>query len=74
MTKNCNIIMPRKCVNSSNNFCYVCGGIKFSSQEHNLMPLMKTAHHHYFGMNIGYQDKSWAPHICCNSCSEILRE
>ena len=20
------------------------------------------------------QDKSWAPHICCNSCSVILRE
>jgi hypothetical protein len=72
--KNCNINMPRKCVNTKSNFCYICEGIKFSLQKRNLMPLMKTAYHHYFGMKVGDQDKSFAPHICCNSCSVILRE
>lgn len=66
--------MPRKCVNSVNNFCYICGEITFSSQKRNLTPLVKTAYQHYFGMKVGDQDKSWAPHICCNSCSVLLRE
>ena len=66
--------MPRKCVNLVNNFCYICGEITFSSQKRNLTPLVKTAYQHYFGMKVGDQDKSWAPHICCNSCSVILRE
>ena len=25
-------------------------------------------------MKVEDQDKSWGPHICCNSCSVILRE
>ena len=66
--------MPRKCVNSVNSFCYICGEITFLAQKRNLTPLVKTAYYHYFGIKIGDQDKSWAPHICCNSCSVILRE
>ena len=72
--KICYIKMPRKCVNLVNNFCYICGEITFSSQKRNLTPLVKTAYHHYFGMKVGDQNKSWAPHIRCNSCSVILRE
>ena len=66
--------MPRKCVNMVNNFSYICGEITFSSQKRNLAPLVKTAYLHYFGMSVGDQDKSWAPHICCNACSVTLRE
>lgn len=27
-----------------------------------------------FGCKIGDQDKSWAPHICCNTCATNLRQ
>lgn len=57
-----------------NNFCYICGEITFCSQKRNLTPLVKTAYQHYFGMKVGDQDKSWAPHICCNACSVTLRQ
>ena len=74
MIKNCNVNMPRKCVNSRSNCCYISAGITFSSLKRNLTPLVKTAYHYYFGMKVGDQDKSCAPHICCNSCSVISRE
>ena len=28
----------------------------------------------YFGMKMGDQDKSWAPHFCCGSCRSTLEE
>lgn len=66
--------MPRKCVNSVDSFCYICGEITFLAQKRKMTPIVKTAYEHYFGVKVGDQDKSWAPHICCNSCSVILRE
>lgn len=65
--------MPRQCLNKSDNFCYICGDVTFAAQKRPMTPLVKTAYHHYFGMKVGDQDKTWAPHICCNSCSVILR-
>lgn len=64
--------MPRKCVNSVDNFCYVCGEVTFASQKRELTPLIKTAYYHYFDCKID-EDKPWAPHICCNSCAVNLR-
>ena len=52
--------------NLVSNFCYICDEITFSSQKHNLMPLLKTASQHYFDVKVVDKDKSWAPHICCN--------
>lgn len=60
--------MPRKCVNRSDSFCYVCGKVTFASQKRALSPIVKKAYH----CKVGDQDKSWAPHICCNSCSANL--
>ncbi|KAK5643931.1 hypothetical protein RI129_007776 [Pyrocoelia pectoralis] len=62
--------MPRKCVNSVNNFCYVCGEVTFASQKREFTPLIKTAYYHYFYCKI-HEDKSWAPNICCNSCASM---
>jgi len=28
----------------------------------------------YFGCKIDDQDKSWAPHVCCNTCATNLRQ
>jgi hypothetical protein len=65
--------MPRKCVNCADNFCYVCGKITFASTKLAITPIIRKAHNLYFGCKIGDQDKSWAPHICCNSCVTNLR-
>ena len=66
--------MQRKCVNSTDNFCYICGEVTFSSQKRAITPIIRKAYHLYFGCQIGDQDKSWAPHICCNTCAANLRK
>lgn len=35
---------------------------------------VKKAYFKYFGVLIGDQDKQWAPHVCCVSCSVSLVE
>jgi hypothetical protein len=67
------IRLQRKCVNSADNFCYICGEVTFSSQKHAIIPIIRKACHLYFGCQTGNQDKSWAPHICCNICAANLR-
>ena len=64
--------MPRKCVNAADNFCYICGKITFASQKRIITALVRKAYHLYFGCKIGDQDRSWAPHICCNTCATNL--
>ena len=34
----------------------------------NLTKSVKVAHKHYFGCKVGDQDKTWAPHVCCENC------
>ena len=58
----------RECKNSPNCFCYVCGF--YISGKHNTYKIVKgtkywTAYRLYFGMDIGDQDKPWAPHVIC---------
>jgi len=62
------INMPRKCVNSSDPFCYICGEVTFKSRRRSFTPLIKNCYEHYFGCKVGDQDKSWAPHFCCVTC------
>lgn len=35
---------------------------------------VKRAYHQYFGMKIGHQEKAWAPHMVCKTCTEYLRQ
>ena len=65
--------MSRKCVNSRDTFCYVCGEYTLKSQRKTISPLIRKAYELYFGCKVGDQDKSWAPHICCSSCAANLR-
>ena len=65
----------RECKNSPNCFCYVCGF--YISGKHTTYKIVKgtkywTAYRLYFGMNIGDQDKPWAPHVICGSCRSNL--
>src|ERR1043165_5263581 len=65
--------MPRKCINSADSFCYVCGKATISTQKRSTTPVIRKTYHCYFGCKIGDQDKSLAPHICCNTCACNLR-
>jgi len=64
--------MPRKCLNSSDLFCYMCSEITFKSRRRSFTPLFKKCYEHYFGCKVGYQDKSWAPDFCCVTCARLL--
>jgi len=66
--------MPRNCVNSPGNFCYICEEVTFSTRKHPSTPMVKKAYECYFGCKVGDQDKKWAPHVSCISCANILRE
>jgi len=39
-----------------------------------ITPLVKNAHHAYFEMKLGDQDKKWAPHIVCCTCYKNLTQ
>ena len=65
----------REFKNSPNCFCYICGF--YISGKHTTYKIVKetkcwTAYRLYFGMDIGDQDKPWAPHIICGSCRSNL--
>jgi hypothetical protein len=42
-------------------------------QQNNKTNVIKNVYNEYIGINFGDQDKSWAPHIACRSCVEILQ-
>ena len=65
----------RGCKNPTDIFCYVCGfyvGGKQISYKIQRSTKYSLAYHLYFGMPIGDQDKSWAPHIICGNCRSLL--
>lgn len=65
----------RLCKNSADTFCYVCGEyISAKSVSYKIIMGNKfcLAYNAYFGMPIGDQDKSWAPHVSCGSCRSTL--
>ncbi|UYV75209.1 hypothetical protein LAZ67_12002923 [Cordylochernes scorpioides] len=53
--------------------------LKYSSEKsakrlhrRNLTPLIKKCYELYFGCKVGDQDKTWAPHHCCEICARRL--
>ena len=64
--------MSRKCLNSPDSFCYICGELTVKAEKTALTPLVKKAYNFYFGCKVGNQDKKWAPHICCQRCLRLL--
>jgi hypothetical protein len=42
-------------------------------QRNNITNFVKNVYQEYFGIHLGDQNKSWAPHIACRSCVESLR-
>ncbi|GFV20683.1 uncharacterized protein TNCV_777281 [Trichonephila clavipes] len=64
----------RGCVNSPNCFCYICGSYTVKKQQRNISNCVQKVYFAYFGINLGDQDKSWAPHVVCSVCIEELRQ
>ena len=63
----------RKCVNSPDSFCYICGKYMVIKQQLNITDFVKKVYFAYFGLKLGDQDKVWAPHKVCKRCVEDLR-
>ena len=63
----------RKCLNSPDSFCYICGSFTIPSQRANISAFVKQAYFAYFKVKLGDQDKSWAPHKVCRQCVENLQ-
>jgi hypothetical protein len=66
------INMRRKCISSSDAFCYICGEVTFKSRKRSFTPLIKKCYEHYFGCKVGDQDKSLAPYFCFMTCVRRL--
>jgi len=62
----------RRCVNSPDLFCYVCGFVTDKSHRKTLTPLLKKAYELYFDSKVDC-GKSWAPKFICLTCSCNLR-
>jgi hypothetical protein len=63
----------RGCLNNPDVFCYICGSYVVQRQRQNITHFVKQVYEAYFGVKLGDQDKSWAPHKVCRSCVESLR-
>ena len=63
----------RKCCNDPDIFCYICGCFALPPQRRNINSFIKKIFFAYFGVPLGDQDKSLAPHQVCTTCVETLR-
>ena len=64
----------RNCNHHPDIFCYICGCFALPKQRANITNFVKKAYLAYFGIKLGDQDKSWAPHSVCRTCVENLRQ
>eukprot|EP00795_Rhopilema_esculentum_P009944 gene9944-18557_t len=64
----------RACRNKPGGFCYICGEYTLAPNRNSVTNFIKRAYYAYFGMKFGDQDKAWAPHMVCKSCTEHLRQ
>ena len=65
--------MSRRCINDKDSFCYTCGEFFFKESRKTIDEFYMKAYYTYFKSKLGDQVKTWAPHMICMSCKEILR-
>lgn len=53
-------------------FCYICGEYTIDNQKKHYRFRQKSVFS-LFGVRLGHQDKSWAPHILCKTCVKLIR-
>ncbi|KRY52804.1 hypothetical protein T03_6142 [Trichinella britovi] len=54
---------PGKYLSSPDSFYHICGSFLVKNKRQKITDFVKKAYFAYFGIKLGYQDKSWAPHI-----------
>ena len=64
----------RRCLNSPNVFCYICGEYTLQLNRKRINEFVKCVYLAYFKVMLGDQDKVWAPNIVCKKCVEHLRQ
>jgi len=64
----------RSCKNKPDVFCYICGEYTLVPNRNHVTSFIKRAYHAYFDIKLGDQDKAWAPHMVCKTCTEHLRQ
>ena len=52
------IEMPCKCVNSADNFCYICGEIIFASRQRDLTPVSQSVYFLHFGCKVATRTRA----------------
>ena len=62
----------RNCINAPDNFCYICGEFTPDNLRKPITQNIKKAYLSYFKVQLGDQDKDWAPHIACSVCVNNL--
>ena len=60
--------------NNPDAFCYICGEFTNVPNRKRIDDSVDNLYHAYFGMKLGNQDRSCAPHILCKACVEHLRQ
>ena len=55
-------------------FCYICGEFKTTDERNRVTEFIQKAYHAYLGVQLGDQDKPWAPRVVCKTCVEHLRQ
>lgn len=68
------VTMDRKCKNNPDRFCYICSNVVLLNCQAKITNFVKRRYHDYFGSKIGDQDEPFAPHVCCKTCVENLRD
>ena len=59
--------------NKTDVFCYICGEYTIASNRKPVTSFITRAYHAYFGIKLADQDKAWAPHMMCKTCTKTLR-
>ena len=62
----------RQCQSNPKVYGYICGEYMMAKYRFNARDFIKTVYEAYFGMKLGDQNKSWAPHQQCQHCTEML--
>jgi hypothetical protein len=60
----------RQCLQTHQKFCYICGSYAFDTKVRQIDSFVKKLYFSYFQLKVGDQDKSFAPHIACNTWVE----
>ncbi|KRZ68203.1 hypothetical protein T10_4186 [Trichinella papuae] len=67
-------MLPRKCLSSPDSFCHICGSFVVKTKRQKITDFVRKAYFTYFGIKLGAQYKTWAPHIVCHTCIEQLQK